>query len=73
VEANTWKERENLENTKELVEEFKREHGEEAKEVRQQEQIEKEKDFDRGLPGKYMAKLVLGWENRKYERKQEKK
>jgi len=34
AEANTWEERENLENTKELVKEFKREYGEEAKEVR---------------------------------------
>jgi len=30
----TWENRENLENAKELVEEFKREHGEEVKELR---------------------------------------
>jgi len=30
----TWKNRENLENTKELVEEFERKHGEEVKELR---------------------------------------
>jgi len=33
----TWESRENLENTKELVEEFERQYGEEAKELRQQE------------------------------------
>jgi len=30
----TWENRKNLENTKELVEEFKREHGEEVEELR---------------------------------------
>jgi len=43
-----------------LVEEFKREYGEEDKEVRQQEQIKEKKEFNRGLPGKYMAKLIHG-------------
>ena len=35
VEEDTWESRENLENAKELVEEFKREYGEEVKELRQ--------------------------------------
>jgi len=35
VEEDTWENRENLENAKELVEEFKREYGEEVKELRQ--------------------------------------
>ena len=30
----TWENRENLENAKELVEEFEKEHGEEVKELR---------------------------------------
>jgi len=34
VEEDTWKNRENLENAKELVEEFEREYGEEAEELR---------------------------------------
>jgi len=34
VEGDTWKSKENLENVKELVEEFKREYGKEAKELR---------------------------------------
>ena len=34
AEEDTWKNRENLENAKELVEEFEREHGEEVEELR---------------------------------------
>jgi len=34
VEEDTWENRENLENTKELVEEFEREYGEKVKELR---------------------------------------
>jgi len=34
TEENTWKSRENLKNTKKLVEEFKKEYGKKAKEVR---------------------------------------
>jgi len=34
VEENTWKNRENLENAKKLVEEFKRIYREEVKELR---------------------------------------
>jgi len=34
VEEDTWENRENLENVKELVEEFEREYREEAKELR---------------------------------------
>jgi len=34
AEEDTWENRENLENTKELVEEFEREYREEAKELR---------------------------------------
>ena len=34
VEEDTWENRENLENAKELVEKFEREYGEEAEELR---------------------------------------
>jgi len=50
------------------VEEFEKEYGrEEEKEVRQQETEEDKKVFNRELPGKYMAKLLYGWGERKYE------
>jgi len=42
------------------VEEFEGEYREEDKEVRRQEQDKKEKEFDRGLPGRYTAKLIHG-------------
>ena len=34
MEEDTWENKENLENAKELVEEFEREYGKEAKELR---------------------------------------
>jgi len=73
VEEDTWENRENLENAKELVEEFKREHGEEAKELRRQEQEEEEKEFSQELPREFTAKLLYGWGRRRYEREREKK
>ena len=60
VEANTWEDRGNLKNAGKLVEEFEREYGEEDEEVRRQEQVKEEKEFDKGLPGKYTAKLIYG-------------
>ena len=57
----------------ELVEEF--EQG--GIEVRQQEKIEKRKEEDEyrrmKLPGKYMAKLLYGWDDRKFEKEYLKK
>jgi len=68
AEKDTWKSRENLKNTIELVEEFKRKyHREEEEEVRQQEAEEDKKVFNRELPGKYTAKLLYGWDNKKYD------
>ena len=73
AKADIWEDRGNLKNTGKLVEEFKREYGEEDKEARQQEQIKKEREFDRGLPGKYMVKLIHGWGSRKYKREKERR
>ena len=73
AEEDTWESRENLENAKELVKEFEREYGEEAKELRQQEQEEEEKEFSRELPREFTAKLLYGWEKKKYEREREKR
>jgi len=58
---------------KELVKEFEREYREVAKEVRQQKQIKEEEEFSRALLGKYIAKLIYGWGNRKYKREREKR
>jgi len=45
AEEDTWENRENLGNAKELVEEFEREYGEEVEELRRQELEEEEKEF----------------------------
>jgi len=71
AEEDTWESRENLENTKELVKEFEREYGEEAEELRRQEQEEKE--FSRKLPREFTAKLLYGWGKKKYKREREKR
>ena len=62
VEGNTWERKENLKNAEELIKEFKR--GE--IEVRRQEGVVDE--YRRmELPGKYMAKLLYGWDDGKFE------
>jgi len=45
AEEDTWENRENLENAKELVEEFERKYREKVKELRQQELGEEKKKF----------------------------
>jgi len=65
VEDDTWESRENLGNTKKLVEEFEREYGKEVKELRQQELEEEEKKFS--------WELLYGWRRKRYERKKEKR
>ena len=58
VEHNSQEKEEDLENTKELVVEFK---GRINVEVRRQEKLDlaEEKNFRRGeLPGKYMARML---------------
>jgi len=67
VEGDTWERRENLKNAEELIEEFER--GE--IEVRQQEKIGKRKKEDEyrrmELPGKYTARVLYGWDDKKFE------
>ena len=58
IEEDTWENRENLENAKELVEEFEREYGKKVKELRRQEQKEEEKEFSQELPREFMVKLL---------------
>jgi len=68
AEEDTWERRENLKNVEELIEKFER--G--GIEVRRQEKIEKKKkevdEYRRiELPGKYTAKLLYRWDNKKFE------
>ena len=56
-----------MKNTEEVIKEFE---GKMSMEVRRQEKIDmaEEKDFRRGeLPGKFTAKMLYGWDNRKFE------
>ena len=73
AEEDTWENRENLGNAKELVEEFEREYGKEAEELRQQKLEEEEKEFSRELPREFGAKLLYGWGRKRYEREREKR
>ena len=73
MEEDTWKNRENLENTKELVEEFKRIYGEKVKELRRQKLKEEEKEFSQELSREFTAKLIYSWGKRRYKREREKR
>ena len=67
VEHDTWERREDLGNAREVLEDFK---GRMNTEVRRQEKLDmaEEKDFRRGeLPEKFMAKILYGWNDRKFE------
>ena len=67
AEGNTWERIENLKNAKEAIKEFERKM---SMEVRRQEKIDmaEERDFRRGeLPGKFTAKMLYGWDDRKFE------
>jgi len=62
AKGDTWEKRENLKNAEELIEEFER--GE--VEVRRQEgEVDEYRRIE--LPGKYMAKLLYGWDDQKFE------
>jgi len=74
MEEDAWKSQENLKNISELVEEFEREYGRtEEEEARRQETEENRKTFNKELPGKYTAKLLYRWGERKYEQEYWKK
>ena len=63
AKGDTWERRENLKNVEELIEEF--EQG--GVEVRRQ--VEKTEEYRRmELPEKYVAKLLYGWDDRKFEK-----
>ena len=63
AEGDTWERRENLKNAEELIEEFEK-GGVEVR--RQKGEVEKYRRME--LLGKYTAKLLYGWDNRKFEK-----
>ena len=74
TEENIWEELENLKNVMEKIEEFEKGRFEEGlwrirmkkgKEMKLNLEVEK---FRRGkLPGRYIAKLLYGWDNKKFD------
>ena len=66
VEYNTWKRRQNLENAREVLEEFE---GRMNAEIRRQENLDRaeEKDFRRKeLPRKFMVKILYRQDDGKF-------
>jgi len=62
AEGNTWERKENLKNAEELIEEFER------GEVVVRRQVEEGKEYKRmEFLGKYTAKLLYGWDDRRFE------
>ena len=66
AESDTWKGRENLENAKEAIEEFKKEYRWDKKDVVWQE-CEEETFRREELLGKFMAKMLYGWSDKRYD------
>ena len=62
AEGDTWERKENLKNVEELIKEFER------REVVVRREVEEEGEYKRmEVPGKYMAKLLYGWDDRRFE------
>ena len=69
AEHNSWEKEKNLENTKEVVAEFEGRLNVEVRRKKKLNMLEK-RDFRREeLLGKYMAKMLHGWNNREFEEK----
>jgi len=66
VESDTWKGRENLGNAKEAIEEFKKEYRQDMENIRKQKR-EKGTFRREELPGKFTAKKLFGWMDKRYD------
>jgi len=67
IEYNIWEREEDLENTKEVVTEFKEKLNAEVRQYEKLDMIEK-RDFRRGeLLEKYIAKMLYRWNNGKFK------
>ena len=67
AEHDSWEKEKNLENTKKLVAEFEKRMNVEVRRQKKLNLAEKN-NFRRGeLPGKYIAKILYGWDNRKFK------
>ena len=66
VESDTWKGRENLGNAKEAIEEFEKEYRQDMENIRKQKR-EKGTFRREELPGKFTAKKLFGWMDKRYD------
>jgi len=61
AEGDIWESRENLQNAGDLLREFEEEYRRDNREVRQQEEVENNKDYWRGgFPGQYATRRLFG-------------
>ena len=67
VESDTWKKEKDLKNAKELVDDFEGRLGVEVRQQVEKKKIEREEYRRMELPGKYMAKLLYGWDDKKFK------
>ena len=65
VEEDTWEPRENLENAQKLVNRFKEEYRERTRRIKKRNL---KKDHKEELLGRYIAKLLYGWDDKKFNR-----
>jgi len=70
AESNTWENKEDLEHARELVDEFKGRLNTEARrqvegKTKLNSRVEEFRRME--LPGKYMTKLLYGWDDGKFE------
>jgi len=65
AEGDTWEREENLKNAEELIKEFERREVVVRREVEEEGEGDEYKRME--LPGKYTAKLLYGWDDRRFE------
>ena len=67
AESDTWEGKENLENAKEVIEEYEREYRRDIEDVRRQEK--EEETFQREeLPRRFTARKLFGWTDKRYDK-----
>ena len=65
AEGDTWEREENLKNAEELIKEFEQREVVVRREVEEEGEVDEYKRME--LPGKYTAKLLYGWDDRRFE------
>ena len=66
AESDIWKEKKNLGNAKKAVEKFEKEYWQDMEDIQKQEQ--KKETFRKGeSPGRFTAKKLFGWTDKKIQ------